>query len=185
MVESQKYRVIADKKNYEIREYAPCIEARVEIAVDYDSAINQGFDVLAGYIFGNNKKKKHISMTAPVTEQQVEGAEKISMTKPVMTIPVGEKHYIVSFIMPEKYTLESLPEPNNKAITFKPVSAHRAAALRFNGRLNYKKFMGKDKELRVALGIDKILPKSNSISAQYDPPWVPGFLRRNEILIDI
>jgi hypothetical protein len=87
--------------------------------------------------------------------------------------------------MPKKYSLETLPEPNNKSIAFKALPAHKAAAISFSGRMNARLFEKKEKELRASMESDGITPKSVAIAAQYDPPWVPGLLRRNEILIDV
>jgi hypothetical protein len=65
------------------------------------------------------------------------------------------------------------------------VAAHNAAAIRFRGRLNKELFQRKERQLRNALERDDIKTKSNSIAAQYDPPFIPGIFRKNEILIEI
>jgi len=53
--------------------------------------------------------------------------------------------------MPKKYSIETLPEPNNTSISFKALPAHKAAAIRFTGRMNARLFERKEKELRSSL----------------------------------
>jgi hypothetical protein len=71
-VKEPKFRVVEKKTGYDIREYAPYIEARVKVTGEYREAMTSGFRILAGYIFGGNTRKQSIAMTAPVTEQQSE-----------------------------------------------------------------------------------------------------------------
>ncbi len=66
--------------DYEIRRYAPLLAAEVTVTGERSVAINQGFRVLADFIFGNNTARKKIDMTTPVTQQP---SEKIAMTVPV------------------------------------------------------------------------------------------------------
>jgi hypothetical protein len=183
--ESPKYRTIYRDNKFEIREYDEHILAEVEIDGDFGSALQKGFRVLADYIFGKNTSKAHIDMTVPVTEQTV-SSEKIDMTAPVTSSSIKEgKKYRIAFIMPSKYTLETLPEPINKTISFRKVSKHKTAALRFSGNLNSKLATRKAKELETWLDENKYLKKGDFVFAQYNPPWIPGFFRRNEVLTEV
>jgi hypothetical protein len=184
-IESPKYSVISKNPSYEVRLYEPYVVAQVEIESGFDDAVNLGFSPLAGYIFGDNKSRSHIAMTVPVTEEPAAAPQKIPMTRPVTAASSGPGRYRVSFTMPKKYSIETLPEPNNTSISFKALPAHKAAAIRFTGRMNARLFERKEKELRSSLESDGITVKSGAVAAQYDPPWIPGFLRRNEILLDI
>jgi len=87
--------------------------------------------------------------------------------------------------MPAKYTLDTLPEPDDKRIKFEEVKNERVASLRFKRRVKEKLARQKIEELKKWLEKNNIQPKSNFIVAQYNNPAVPGFLRRNEILVDI
>ena len=204
--------------NIEIRNYDDYIVAQVELETDYSSALSNGFSILAGYIFGGNHKKSKISMTAPVTGENLSESEKIPMTVPVteesvkersekipMTAPVTEEKvsekidmtapvaseevkghiYRISFTMPSKYTLESLPEPDDKRITFKEVKNNRTAVISFSGRAKEKLAQKEIQELKTWLKEKNIESKSNFIVAQYNNPLVPGFLRKNEIIVKI
>jgi hypothetical protein len=158
--------------------------------------LRKGFEILAHYIFGGNKKRQQIPMTAPVSEESVSSPEKIPMIAPVtaekipMTAPVteeqtGERVYRVSFAMPSKYSLETLPEPQDKRITFKVVESRRTAAIRFSGRVHENLANKKIEELKTWLSKNGITQKSNFVVALYNPPYIPGILRRNEIVVDI
>jgi SOUL heme-binding protein. len=196
MVESPLYNVEKKEDGFEIRAYAAYILAQVEVESDFDGALRNGFEILAHYIFGGNRKKEAISMTAPVSEEKVSGSEEIPMMAPVtsekisMTAPVTEERtkegvYRVSFAMPSKFTLETLPEPQDPRITFKVVESRRTAATRFSGRVHDKLATQKTEELRAWLSRNGIVPKSNFIVALYNPPFIPGIFRRNEIIVDI
>jgi hypothetical protein len=199
-IESPKYEVEKEEGSFEIRTYAAYIVAQVDVESDFDGALRNGFEILAHYIFGGNKKKESIPMTAPVSEEIPMMApvtsEKISMTAPVtsekisMTAPVteeqaGERSYRVSFAMPSKFTLETLPEPQDKRITFKVVEGRRTAAIRFSGRVHEKLATQKTEELRDWLSRNGMVPKSNFVVALHNPPFIPGIFRRNEIVVDI
>jgi hypothetical protein len=184
-IESPRYQTVYQDKKFEIREYEDYIVAEVEIDGDFGSALQKGFRVLAEYIFGGNISKARINMTVPVTEQAVT-SEKIQMTAPVTSSPVEEgKKYRITFTMPSKYTLENLPEPANKNISFRKVGTHKVAVLRFSGNLNSRLATLKAKELETWLNENKYSSKTNFIFAQYNPPWTPGIFRRNEVLTEL
>jgi hypothetical protein len=184
-IESPRYIVLHKDKKYEIRVYEEFIVAEVEVDGDFSSALQKGFRILANYIFGGNTSKAHINMTVPVT-QQYTGGEKIEMTAPVTSSPVQEgKKYIIAFTMPSKYTLENLPEPANKTISFRKVAVHKVVALKFSDNLNSKLASRKAKELETWLNEHKYATKSSFVFAQYNPPWIPGIFRRNEVLANV
>lgn len=200
MAESLVYEVQREDGDIEIRKYTDHIMAHVDVDASFDDAMSTGFRILANYIFGGNKKRSSIDMTTPVSEEKVE-SERISMTTPVteeslkqserikMTTPVTEEKtgniHRISFVMPAKYTIDTLPEPDDKKIKIEEVKEQRMAALRFKGRVKEKLANEKIEELEKWLLKEKLIPKSNFIVAQYNHPAVPGFLRRNEILVEI
>jgi SOUL heme-binding protein len=202
MTESPTYTVVRKDEDVEIRIYPRYILAQVDVATDYDQAIGMGFSILAHYIFGGNRKRSNIAMTAPVSGENISGSEKIPMTVPVteeevgvsekipMAAPVteekaGKEIYRISFTMPSKYTLDTLPEPEDERIKFKEVKNEKMAVLRFKGRVNHKLADQEVAELKKWLEKNDIEPKSNFIVAQYNNPAVPGFFRRNEVMVEI
>lgn len=181
-VREPKFSVVEKKDGYEIREYAPYIEARVQVSGEYREAMTSGFRILAGYIFGGNTKKQSIAMTAPVTE---EVSEKVAMTAPVSETVIADNSRVVSFVMPEEYTLATLPTPNDKRIEIVEVPSHRSAVLRYSGYNNSEKVTQMKTKLLEYLKRDNVGVVGLPRGAGYNPPWTPPFMNRNEILVDI
>jgi DNA gyrase inhibitor GyrI len=185
MAETPSYRLVKRDHDIEIRDYDGYILARVEVLSDFKDALYSGFMKLFNYISGNNTNRSKIKMTIPVTEEQASASEKIPMTAPVTTEKTTANAYVISFIMPSSYAMETLPEPNDKSITFRQVPAHRAAVIKFKGRMDEGLAQRKMEALNAWLEKNDLKPVSNFIMAQYDPPWIPGFMRHNEILVEI
>jgi hypothetical protein len=180
-IETPKYKVIKKYKNIEIRQYSEYIQAEVEvIAENYKSAIEKGFETLASYIFGNNISRQKIDMTSPVKTSK---SEKISMTTPVKVY--GKGTYTVSFVMPTKYTLKTLPLPNEKSINFKAIDKQKIAAIRFSGFFIQENIDKNIALLKEYLANENISTDNEFVIAGYNPPWIPGFLARNEVMIKI
>jgi effector-binding domain-containing protein len=181
MTETPNYSVIRKEKDIELRQYPAHIKAEVDITeTTYKKALYKGFNVLAGYIFGNNIKAEKIAMTTPV---QVSQSQKIAMTKPV-TI-TGDGNYTMAFIMPSEYTLETLPIPKEDGIRFTSIPQHTMAAIRFSGFFQEAKIKKSKQRLREWIEKEELETEGDVIVAGYNPPWVPGFLARNEVMIMI
>jgi effector-binding domain-containing protein len=181
MTETPKYSVLQKENEIEIRHYPAHIQA--EVAIDgkqYRSAIEKGFSVLAGYIFGNNVSQQKIEMTSPVQASQ---SEKIAMTTPV-TIS-GESRFTVAFIMPSAYTLETLPQPKDSRVHIRLIPDRSLVAIRFNGYFRQDTIEKSKQRLSQWLQEQGIETEGDFIVAGYNPPWVPGFLARNEVLVQI
>lgn len=181
MTETPDYSVIRQDKDIELRKYPSYIKAEVEIEESsYREAIFKGFRILADYIFGNNLGNRNIEMTSPV---QISEGRKIAMTKPV-TIS-GDDAYIVAFVMPSEYTLATLPEPKNPAISFSTIESRTMAAVGFSGFYREGQVEKAKTKLKQWLEREKIQIVGPFIAAGYNPPWVPWFLARNEILVAV
>lgn len=176
-VETLSYTVLSSDKEYEIRELPAHIIAETTVSSNFDDASGEAFNILAGYIFGNNKKKQSISMTTPVIENEY---EKIAMTAPVVEQDSGANQKVFSFVMPAEYTLETLPEPMDKKITIKKVESKKTAVLSFSGFYSEKKINEKKQLLKQYMDRDGL--EYSSVSwAGYNPPWTPPFMRRLEV----
>jgi len=184
--EEPSYDVVRKYEVFEVRRYAAQLVAETEVTGSRETAGNAGFRVLAGYIFGKNRGERKIAMTAPVT--QAEG-RKIAMTAPVTQAgrggEGGEARWVVQFMMPSEFTMESLPEPLDPSVRFREVPARRVAALRYSGTWSEERYLGHLARLREAMAREGLEAAGEPVWARYDPPWKPWFLRRNEILIEI
>ncbi len=176
------YRVIARHAGYEVREYDPYLVARTEVRGNFDKALNAGFRRLFDFISGDNTRREPVEMTAPVIQEPAGRPEKVSMTAPVLHEERSGIH-VVSFIMPRKYTLQTIPRPNNPAVTIVEVPGRKAAVLRYSGYAGESKVRIKAAALLAMLERDGYRSAEPWLSARYDPPWTLPFLRRNEIII--
>mgnify|MGYP006307114419 CR=1 FL=1 len=181
MTETLNYDVLQKDKGIELRRYPAHIRAEVEVeGLNYQQAIYQGFRVLAGYIFGGNISTAQIAMTSPV---QVSNARQIEMTKPVTVR--GDGAYSVAFIMPAEYTMDTLPRPKDERVRLTKVDSEVLAVLRFSGYFSETR-VGKAKHrLQAWLAQEGLDPAGDFIVARYNPPWVPFFLARNEVMVPI
>jgi DNA gyrase inhibitor GyrI len=180
-VEQPKYQVLETHDNIEIRDYPPLIVAEAEVSGEQDRAISDGFRIIADYIFGNNLAAQKVSMTAPVTQQ---ASERIAMTAPVTQQGDGQT-WQVRFIMPARYTLATLPRPNNPAVKLRDVGGKRYAVIRFSGTARQANLQRHTQELQAFLSARQLVALSAPAYAFYNPPWTLPFQRRNEVMLEI
>lgn len=180
-----EFKTILKEGKIEIREYAPKIIAQVEVFGDFDEASSKGFKILADYIFGNNISKdgnSRIEMTAPVEMEPL--SQKINMTKPVLT-EGNDNTWIVSFIMPNEFTLETLPQPNDKGIKISRLPKEKYAIIIFSGLVRESSYQEKENLLTQFIKIKKLKTSGEIKIARYNPPWTLPFFRRNELMIKV
>jgi hypothetical protein len=181
-LEKAKYSVVEKEGNFELRRYEPYLVAETMVEGDFDAVGNEGFRRLFDYISGKNRKQQSISMTAPVSQKAE--SEKISMTAPVNQVRVGEK-YRITFVMPAKYTMETLPEPLDTRVKLKEVPGQLIAALKYSGTWSKDRYEEKKIRLQALMRQKNLKPAGEPIFARYNPPFMPWFLRRNEVLIPV
>jgi hypothetical protein len=183
--EEPRYTILQKEDAFELRRYAPVIIAEVMVDGNLDEASGKGFRLLAAYIFGDNHAadgSSKIAMTAPVGVAP--RPQKIEMTAPV-GFQADAGRWRVYFVMPSEYTLDSLPRPNNAAITIRALPERKVAALTFSGLAGENKTMAKTEVLHAYLNNKGWAAISTPELARYNPPWTLPFLRRNEILIEV
>lgn len=170
MVEKASYEIIKTITNIEIRKYPKMLLAIVE---GYEG--DSGFGLLFNYISGNNKTQKKIPMTAPVIT-----SEKISMTAPVIT-----KNNYMAFVLPSFYSKDTVPTPINNEVKVKEQEEKIFAVLRFSGKTSNKRVVEKIENLLFILKDNKIKTKNEPILMRYNSPFAPGFIRRNEVAVEV
>ena len=181
-IEEAPYQVVKSSGMFEVREYAPHILAEILVDGDLEDAGNQAFRPLFNYISGANRSRTKIAMTAPVSQEA--SGEKISMTAPVSQQRTRDQ-WAISFMMPASFTLETLPVPENPAITLRQVPAHRVAAVRYSGTWSEKNYQRYRQELETWIRENGLKIAGDPVWARYNPPFTLWFLRRNEILIPV
>jgi hypothetical protein len=165
-IEEPAYSVVSswEEPDIEIRDY----ESRVLATTRMTEGQNSGFRVLAGYIFGGNENQQEIAMTAPVQR----------------TMP-GEENAEMAFVVPKAYALEELPAPDDARVQFRQEPAYRAAVIRFSGWVDDAKAERYWQTLSSFLQEQGIQPLGDPTLNQYNPPWTPPFMRRNEIIVAV
>jgi DNA gyrase inhibitor GyrI len=183
-VEQAPYHVVSQEGDIEIRDYPPLIVAETEVSGDRNSAASAGFRIIADYIFGNNISASTVAMTAPVIQQ---AGETIAMTAPVTEQQQGDAGgaWQVRFVMPARYTLETLPKPRNPAVRLRRIAGQRFAVIRFSGLGQDASLREHTAQLQRYLAAHGLVARSAPSYAFYNPPWTLPFLRRNEVRVEI
>jgi DNA gyrase inhibitor GyrI len=181
-IEEPRYTVISKRETFEVRDYPAYLVAEVTLQGSANDTGNAGFRILFRYITGKNRAQQKIEMTAPVSQQAT--GLKIPMTAPVKRQGAGDT-YTLQFTMPTGWTLETLPIPEDSRVRLREMSAARYAVIRFTGlwtERNYEKHLA---ELRTAVSQANLEVVGDPVYSRYDPPFMPFFLRRNEIWLPI
>lgn len=183
-LEKPGYQVVYESDNIEYRQYEPYLvsETLIEETDNYKVAGNEGFRRLFRYISGANSADNKIAMTVPVA--QTESSQKIAMTAPVQETK-SAAGWTVAFMLPSEYTLETAPQPTDERVKIRAVPGRLTAVLRYSGRWSEITYNAKSATLLAALEQAAVTPTGELQSAQYAPPATPGFLRRNEVLVEI
>jgi len=163
-----EFKLLDKKRKIEIRQYADIILATTKAEMSYKEATHSGFRVLANYIFGNNKSRTEIPMTAPV-----------------LTNLPGNDYINISFVMSKDYTMESLPKPNNDRIRFHTLSIGKAVVVKFGMWATPQRINKMKSKLEKYLNDNNLEVKSDFYVAQYNSPWALPPFRRNEIIVSI
>lgn len=183
--EEPKFVLLEKVDAFELRQYPALVIAEVLVEGNLDEISSKGFRLIADYIFGNNTAKsggsEKIAMTAPVTVES--HSEKIAMTAPV-TVQQNHDKWHMHFVMPAKYTLESLPVPNNSQIILRVLPPRNVAVITFSGIADESKTKKKTEELLAWMEAKHLKHTSTTQLARYNPPWTLPFFRRNEIMVE-
>lgn len=166
-VEEAPFNLVQQEGDFEIRDYAPSVVAEVVVSGDFEDAGSSAFKKLFKYIGGENQATDEIAMTSPVSQEAT---------------PDG---WAVSFMMPASYTMETIPQPNDTVVKVREIPAYRAAAIRYSGTWSEKKYREHLEKLQQWMKDSGIRAAGEPVWARYNAPFVPWFMRRNEILIPI
>lgn len=166
-LEEPEYEVIAEAAGYEVRRYQPYVVAEVDVRGR--SADSQGFRTLASFIFGDNTASEKMQMTAPVESRKADDSNDTTY----------------AFVMESKYTLDTVPKPNDERIQLREKPSRVVAVLRFSGRWTDGNVAKHERELLSNLQADGITPLGKVELARYNSPFTPWFVRRNEVIVAV
>jgi hypothetical protein len=183
VTEQQEYRVLETYGAVELREYADCVVADVVVDGSAEEAGNRAFRPLVSYIGGSNQSSASLAMTAPVIQQA--SSEKLAMTAPVIQQALDADRWTVSFVLPGDRPLAEYPVPTDPRVSLRAVPGETAAALRWSGRWTSGNVARRTEELLQAMADAGWVAAGDPRWARFDPPWIPPFARRNEIVIPV
>jgi SOUL heme-binding protein len=170
MSERQKFKLLRTFEGFELREYLPCVMAEVRVSAEYSTASSSAFSALFNYISQGNKSSQKIAMTAPVITAQKEDNSQST-------------DWYVSFVMPSGRTIGHMPHPNDSKIELRELEAETCVAKSFRGRATEELSGRIVKELRASASSAGIALSDETRICRFDPPFNPGFLQYNEIVI--
>jgi len=169
-IETPDFNRIKQFKDFELRDYGSIIIAKTTLERDFSQSNSIGFQRVASYIFGGNDKNIKIEMTAPV------------MTS---FNSLNQNEQEVSFVMPKKHNLSTLPLSIRKDVKIKQRELGIVAAISFGGWATQEKVDKYIKKLKVLMENEKLKTSNEIIIAQYNSPWIIPPFRKNEILIPL
>lgn len=152
----------------EVRAYGPRVVAEVAVRGDRKAAVNTGFGLLAGYIFGGN-----------------EGGGKIAMTVPVEQADQGDGLWVVRFTMPEQAVAAGLPAPADGRIVLRDVAPARMVVEGFSGMPDGDDMAARAEALRLWAEGRGLRVTGGPVYAFYDAPWTPAGARLNEVAWEV
>jgi len=166
-VEKPRHRVVEEDGQFEVREYPELLVAEATVAGERAYALDKGFGQLADYIFAKSRD-----------------GEKVAMTAPVLSSSAGKEDWVTRFVMPAHFTRETLPEAG-PGIRISTLPARKVAAIWFAGPADDETIGAYEEQLRHWVGAKKLKVTGEPERAFYNSPFVPGPMRRTEVLIPI
>ncbi|QQO52194.1 MAG: heme-binding protein [Thiohalocapsa sp. PB-PSB1] len=187
-LEEPEYRVLKTTDDFELREYQPFLVAETVVNGRFDQVGDRAFRILVDYIQGGNQGGRNLPMTAPVN-QQPKIADLSVLDAPGNTsYQAAERDsdaWLFQFVMPKEYSLPMLPQPIDERVTLRQMPARLIAARRYSGGWGESKYRANEQALLDALQRERLITVGTPIFARYNAPFVPGFMRRNEILVEV
>jgi hypothetical protein len=168
VTEQQPYTVIRTLEQFEVRSYPAHMLVQVNVRGGLDAGAGAGFGPLFRYISGANQSQRSFAMTAPVLQQRT-----------------GEQEQTVSFVLPAGVGATNAPAPTDPRVRTMGVEPRVVAARRFRGSARGRSFTDQGKQLITAVQAAGLEPIGEAYYARFDPPWMPGFLRHNEALVEV
>jgi hypothetical protein len=204
-----RYEVLARAGAMEVRRYAPIIVAETFVEGELGPAGSEGYRRLLSYISGYNRARREIdcpgrllkaetgnrpgaagtsaALVPDATSTPPSGpttGEPIPMTAPMGQRPEGAGYW-VSFVMPPSLSLVTLPQPSHPQIRLREIGGRTVAAIRFRGWWRPATVERNRQSLEQWMRGAALKAAGEPVYARYNPPYVPPFLRRNEILMPL
>jgi hypothetical protein len=196
------YESLTSYGDVEVRRYPRTIlvETRAESS-------EEAFRRLFRYISGANEASEDVEMTAPVASDageagDVREGEEVSMTAPVrtdrvadgeseavsMTAPVrttGDDEVTMSFYLPEEYTPATAPTPTDSRVRLVVQPPQTLAVKSFSWWATEGRVAKQRNALLDTLAENGVDLRGEPFLLQYNDPYTPPFMRRNEVAVEV
>ena len=184
-IDEPAFEVVETLDGVEVRRYEPYVVAEMTVEGDFEDAARGAFRTLAGYIGGANRGGARIEMTAPVLQAPAAG-QRIEMTAPVLQRSAADgSSHSVAFVLPARFDLDSAPAPADPRVRLREVPARTVAVRRYGGRWTASRYREHESRLLDVLAAAGYEPVGSPEWARYNPPMLPWFLRRNEVMVEV
>ena len=174
--EEPAYTVVGRTGAVEVRHYAARAAAETSVDGPEMAARGEGFQRLAGYIFGRNVGAAKIEMTAPVAQSKASSVI-------AMTAPVSQDGSVIRFFLPASLTADAAPRPLDDRVRVVTVPAETVAVLRYDGSTRPEAVAEQQGRLLTILAGSPYQVDGKPFSWFYDPPWTLPPFRRNEAVV--
>ena len=165
------FEVVAEGDGFELRRYAPFNVAQVEVSADFETASPRAFEPLVDYVQGGNSGGRNLPMMAPVYQQPLTDE--------------SETDWLVQFVMPKEYPMSYLPAPVDDRVSLQRLPSRLMAVKRYRGGWGEDRYREPEADLLAAVSESGRTVIGAPIFARYNASFVPGILRRNEVLVEI
>jgi hypothetical protein len=162
--ESAPYKVVRSDGKFELRDYPALTVVETPMARSGNEADN-GFNWLFRFIAGSNEAQKKIAMTTPVF------------------MSGSDSNSTMAFVMPATMKAAQVPKPSDGSLMVRELEPGRFAVLRFSGGRNAENESETLSRLKAWINKQGLRTVSTPIYGYFDPPWIPAFLRRNEVML--
>ncbi|MCG6943473.1 MAG: heme-binding protein [Thiohalocapsa sp.] len=169
--EGPDYKVVQRGDGFQLRDYAPLRVAETKVAGGFAEADDAAYPLLLDYLHGRNSMGQQVSMIAPVMQQQVDLD--------------GDQGWLMQFTMPQEFPLGMLPQPAVANVDLRELPERLMAARRYRGDWDESHWQQQADKLVSAVERAGLTPIGEPVFARYNAPFVPGFLRRNEVLLSV
>jgi hypothetical protein len=164
--ESATYQIVRKDDYFEVRDY-PALTVIETPMSPTDNSADSSFMRLFRFITGQNEAKEKIPMTTPVF-MSGNGAEAT-----------------MSFVLPATFSAEKMPKPLDGTVKVQVLPVGRFAVLRSSGGRSSQLESKSLAKLKAWMEEQKLGGSPAPIYGYFDPPWTPGFMRRNEVMLQI
>lgn len=178
--EEPDFRALTTDGDYQIRDYPAMTVAETVVEGPRRDSLDQGFRILADYIFAKSREGEELAMTAPVLQ---DGGDPMASDPPMFDDDL-EGAWRTRFVMPDGRTATDLPEPPD-GVDLIEIPARKVAVVRFSGRADDELLAQQEDRLRGWLARRGEAVDAEPEYAFYNSPMIPGPLRRNEVWLPL